>query len=497
MVVKLLRELLDSVPQCSVTGNDLCEVTSIVTDSRKAVDGSLFVCVPGERLDGHDYISDAAARGARCFICGRAVPVPEGVVRVVVPSELKALSRVSAAFFDYPARSLNLIGITGTNGKTTSTYLLESILRTAGVKTALIGTITYRIGETSYPAPFTTPLAHSLHGMLRKMVDSGVETVVLEVSSHALSLSRVDDCRFSVAGFTNLSRDHLDFHTTMDDYFKSKQCLFELLDPSCGRAVINMDDSYGRELAAALGKRFDPITTSAGDGCEPASATLCARGINVGADETSFELTGPFPARPVHLNVRGRFNVANSLIAAGAALAEGIPVDLIIKGLQQLPGIPGRFETFHMDGISVIVDYAHTPAGLENLLVEVRKITGGNIITIFGCGGDRDKTKRPIMGSIAARYSNKVLITNDNPRSEDPASILDEIVQGIEASDENRNRVDIEPDRASAIERAIRSARRGDIVVVAGKGHEDYQIFREKTIHFDDREVVKAVLGLT
>ncbi|MDP7422027.1 MAG: UDP-N-acetylmuramoyl-L-alanyl-D-glutamate--2,6-diaminopimelate ligase [bacterium] len=488
----ILREMLEGVSVLEMVGDISVEVTAVETDSRKAVPGALFVCVEGQRFDGHDFVTEAAAGGARTVICNRSVLVPEGVTRVLVPDTLKALSRVAAMFYGYPARSLSLIGITGTNGKTTTSYLVESILRQAGYRTGLIGTIKYHIGDKELPAPFTTPLAHSLHAIFRQMVDVGVEVVVMEVSSHALSLMRVEDCSFSVAAFTNLSQDHLDFHQNMEDYFISKQRLFDLLDESCGVPVINIDGLYGKRLQARMKNIPRMITVSAGGSKE---ANVKAANVMARQSVTLFELQFLFGSNPVELGLKGRFNVQNALVAAGAALAMGISMDRIVAGLEAVNGVPGRFEALQGGGITVIVDYAHTPAGLENVLVAVREITAGRVISVFGCGGDRDRKKRPLMGAIGARLSDYVILTSDNPRTEDPEEIIEEITCGVNTVDGALKRMYVEPSRAAAIERAITMAHPGDTVVVAGKGHEDYQIFKHETIHFDDREVVLIILG--
>ncbi len=381
-----------------------------------------------------------------------------------------------------PSDVIQVVGVTGTNGKTTTTYLVESILRAAGMKTGLVGTVETRIGAESVASVRTTPESADLQRLLAEMRDADVDAVAMEVSSHAIDLRRVESIRFAVAAFTNLSQDHLDYHHSLEEYWSVKRRLFTELNVH--ERVVNIDDPYGRSMADELGVRW---TVGFSD-----DATVRADGVELSASGTRFRLLVGESALSVELPLAGRFNVDNALVAAGCALALGVRVDTVVEGLRCAPQIPGRLERIECgQPFSVLVDYAHTPDGLSKAIEAVRQVTEGRVITVFGCGGDRDPDKRPLMGAAAGRLSDIVVVTSDNPRSEDPIGIILQVEDGLRECD-----VDLvtEPDRRKAIARAFSMARAGDSVLIAGKGHEDYQIFADRTIHFDDREVAREEL---
>ncbi|MHB0977040.1 MAG: UDP-N-acetylmuramoyl-L-alanyl-D-glutamate--2,6-diaminopimelate ligase [Candidatus Aquicultorales bacterium] len=474
-----LSELIAPLAGTGIGGG--VEITGIAYDSRQVKPGDLFVAIRGHRTDGHRYICQAVERGASAVITEEPVD-GLGLPHVVVSDARAALAVVSGAFYDDPTSRLSLVGITGTNGKTTTSFLVESIFRAAGFSTGLIGTVESHIGTTVEPVVRTTPESSDLQSLFRRMVDAGVGAAVMEVSSHALALNRVDGCDFDVAVFTNLSRDHLDYHPSIEDYFEAKRRLFK---PGA-KAVVNIDDEYGARLASDLGPGALSFSTR-----RPADVT--AEDIRAGVGGASFSLVAGEEARTVDLKLPGAFNVENALAAAGSALALGIPLDTVVAGLEALTGVPGRFESI-LNGreSAVIVDYAHTPDGLERLLTSAREIAGGRLICVFGCGGDRDRTKRGLMGGIAGMLADHTVITSDNPRSEEPMAIISEIEKGIRRV--SGAVYEIIEDRRQAIKRAISMAERGDMVVIAGKGHECGQTFAMKTVPFDDRQVAREIL---
>ena len=439
------------------------EIAAIALDTRAVGPGALFCCVRGGRADGHDLVRDAVAAGAVAVLVDRPVDAP--VPQVRVPDVRAALGPVAAAFWDHPSRSLAVVGVTGTSGKTTTTHLLGSVLDSAGWPTTVVGTLS---------GPRTTPEAPELQQQLAAARDAGQRAVAMEVSSHALVMGRVRGTRFAVAVFTNLSHDHLDFHRDMDDYFEAKAMLFT---PELSQqAIVNLDDPRGRELA-----RRAAIPTEG-------FALADAQDLRVGPTSCSFRWRG----HPVQLRLGGRFNVANALAAATAAAALGLPEAAIARGLSAAPGVPGRFEAVEAgQPFSVIVDYAHKPGALEDALAAARDATdGGRILLVVGAGGDRDPTKRPEMGAVAARLADRVVLTSDNPRDEDPLAIIDAIRSGMPATAS----VVVEPDRARAIAVALGEAVAGDVVVIAGKGHEAVQVAAGETRPFDDRDVARRAL---
>jgi UDP-N-acetylmuramoyl-L-alanyl-D-glutamate--2,6-diaminopimelate ligase len=479
------------------------EVTALCYDSRRVVPGALFVAVAGFSVDGHRFIPDAVDRGAVAVVCGKPVQANVAVVQVSDPRA--ALARLAVRFYFRPAEQMTLVGVTGTSGKTTVTYLLEGILEKAGYRPGVVGTINYRYAGKVFDNPVTTPESADLQHIFRQMVNLGTTHAVMEVSSHALDLSRVDGCRFDLAVFTNLSHDHLDYHKDIEDYWRCKRRLFvEYLKPAdrrqAVRAVVNTDDPKGRLLAEMLG-----------------AAALCsaAKGAgDIAIRQATRDLTGlrgiiRTPQGDIEFNspLVGDFNLDNILSATGAALALGIAPAAIAAGIHASGCVPGRLERIMEGGERfVFVDYSHKPDALDNALGALRKLTRGRLITVFGCGGDRDSSKRPVMGEIAARLSDLTVVTSDNPRSEDPLAIIDQVEAGVRKAGGQRIKIGeiqrsrqgseylVEPDRRSAIRLAIRAARKGDAVLIAGKGHETYQILADRTIHFDDREVAREIL---
>ncbi len=481
--------------------------SSIVThDSRRVTPGGVFVAIIGAQADGNRFAGEAARRGAIAVVSEQPRPadpaVADSVVWMRVLDARQALAKAAALVHGHPSRKLALAGITGTNGKTTTAHLIESIFTAAGKKSAIMGTISYRIGEEQVDADFTTPEASELQDFLRRAVEAGVTHAVMEVSSIALDMHRADELEFAAAAFTNLTQDHLDFHFSMESYFAAKQKLF---DGSIGkrpaRAVINLDDSRGAELKALCG---ETAMTYALD----AKADITTEARNFGLDGLHF--VARTPAGPVRINssLVGRPHAYNILCAIGVGLALGFDCETISRGIQECRGVPGRFERVTANGqnghnvedVTVIVDYAHTPDALGSVLRTVRDAQAnqgacrpkGRVITVFGCGGDRDRSKRPLMGEEAARLSDFVIATSDNPRSEDPLLILNDIRVGLARVGKN---YDMMVDRREAIFRAVLQARPGDVILIAGKGHETYQILPTGTIDFDDREVAREALN--
>jgi len=477
-----LRTLVEGIEAAETRGDLDTEVTGISYDTRRTARGDIFVALRGGKADGHDFIGQAIERGAAAVLHEGRCPAL-GVPSVRVSDSRAALARLAANFHGRPSERLALAGVTGTNGKTTVTYLLKSILEAGGRKTGLIGTISYMMGGEAFPAPFTTPEAPEFQGLLARMLRAGVSHVASEVSSHALAQRRGDCSGFRTAVFTNLTRDHLDFHGDMESYFKAKERLFkELLSPS-GTAVINADDPYGRRLIS--GQRGNVISYSAQD-----EADLFARDITMGPEGLSFGLVLDGGEARVESALTGPFNVQNILAAAGAALALGASAEDVVRGVGEMRQVRGRFEKVDMgQGFLLVIDYAHTEDALRRLLLAARQVTAGRLITVFGCGGDRDRGKRPAMGRAASELSDVVFITSDNPRSEDPIAIIEEIKAGAGGGCE------VVPDRAEAIERAVMAARPSDTVVIAGKGHEDYQEIKGVRRHFSDREAAEAALS--
>jgi UDP-N-acetylmuramoyl-L-alanyl-D-glutamate--2,6-diaminopimelate ligase len=501
-------ELLQSIGEpVRVTGNTDVEIRGLFYDSRAVVPGGLFFALRGTAVDGHAFLARAAAAGAVAVVVEDDTNIPEGVASVTVRDARLAMARMAACFFGNPTAGVPLIGITGTNGKTTTTYLIESMLAKGGIPAAVLGTINYRFGATSFEASHTTPESVELQRILRQLVDLGARGVVMEVSSHSLEQRRVDGCRFDVGVFTNLTRDHLDYHHDMESYLASKLRLFsELLVPDeekpARHAVVNLDDPAGPTIANSSAC---PVISY---GLDPAAA-ISARDVVFSTTGISAILCTPAGEAAFSSRLLGRFNLYNILSAAGAAFALGLSLESIRSGIEDHGVVAGRLERVENNrGITVLVDYAHTGDALENVLKTLSELATDRIITVFGCGGDRDRGKRPIMGEIAARYSDLAIITSDNPRTEQPLAIMHEVRQGVlplglreyslaDLSSEivAKGFLCVES-RREAIRLAVRLASPGDIVLIAGKGHEDYQIIGTEKHHFDDREEAAAALRL-
>ena len=490
---KKIGKLAALVEGAKVIGNADTFITDIVQDSRQATKGAMFVCMAGEHVDGHKFIPDVKAKGAVAIITEREMKPQEGLAVLKVPNLDEALQIIVPYFFDIPSQRLRMIGITGTNGKTTTSFLLRSILRHAGHKVGLIGTIQTLIEEKQLPSQNTTPNIVDLQRLLARMVEEGIEYVVMEVSSHALAQNRVAGCEFDTAVFTNFTQDHLDYHKTMENYLEAKAKLFDSLGGPGIKpdktAVVNLDDEKAQYILER--SKCDHITYALGD----ESADIRAVDIKLGPLGSTFTIQGGFGRLQVRTHIAGLFNIYNVLSATSAAAAEKVPYSVIGEAVSEFRGVPGRFETVDAGQLfNVVVDYAHTPDGLENILHTARDITENRIITVFGCGGDRDRTKRPIMGRIAAQLSDIVITTSDNPRTEDPEAILSEIEAGVAEVIGKKTHEKV-TDRREAIYLAISLAQAGDTVIIAGKGHEDYQIVGTEKHHFDDREVAREALG--
>ncbi|HEY3426221.1 MAG TPA: UDP-N-acetylmuramoyl-L-alanyl-D-glutamate--2,6-diaminopimelate ligase [Negativicutes bacterium] len=492
-MAKKLTELLALLPEATIYGDTEQSIAALSYDSRKVEPGSLFVCLVGARVDGHDYIEQAKQAGAVAILVEKDVESRADLVIIKVANTRVAMQVVAPWFWEYPSRKLRLIGITGTNGKTTTTYLLGAILKQAGFKVGIIGTIQTLIGDRSLPVHNTTPDVIDLQEILAQMVSSGMEYVVMEVSSHALALGRVAGCEFDIGVFTNMTRDHLDFHLTFENYLAAKCRLFQMISASGAHksrkaAIINGDDPAAVSIIEAVNCKTIIY------GMKQA-AELTARQVDIQATGAKLTIAGAFGTMQLALKITGLFNVYNVLAATGAALAEGIGTNVIREALENFQSVPGRFELVDAgQAFAVIVDYAHTPDGLENILKTARQIAKQRIIVVFGCGGDRDRTKRPIMGKLAVEYADVVIATSDNPRSEDPEAILSEIEAGIRPSLTSQKTYRKISDRREAIRAALQMAERDDVVIVAGKGHENYQILKDKTIVFDDKEVVCDII---
>lgn len=468
-------------------------IGNIQYDSRKVEHNDLFVAIRGTAIDGNRFVADAINRGATVVVTDDDTAVPDtllmhaGVLKVLVHDARKALAILAANFYGHPSRRLTLVGVTGTNGKTTTTHLVKSILEADGKMTGLIGTIEYKIGDMTVPATHTTPESLELNHLLAGMVEKGCSAAVMEVSSHSLAMNRVHGLEFKVGVFTNLTQDHLDFHGSMDEYFRAKKILFNDLSSSAW-AVVNVDDSYGTRIVEGIAAR----SLRFGSGPQ---AEITARDVTMTVEGTRLNVASASGTQPVSTSLTGRFNVSNVLAAYATGSVLGIPAATIAAGIAKLKSVRGRFEQIvSPKGWTAVVDYAHTPDALENCLRTIHDLLPsggtGRIITVFGCGGNRDRGKRPTMGRIATQMSDITIVTSDNPRKEDPDSIIEEVMKGI-APDRAVSR---EVDRRKAIAHALRIAGPGDVVLIAGKGHEDYQVIGETRFHFDDREEVEAFI---
>jgi UDP-N-acetylmuramoyl-L-alanyl-D-glutamate--2,6-diaminopimelate ligase len=479
-----LKELAQGLG-ASVHGDDQVQPRFATHDSRRAGPGALFVAIRGGSRDGNDFVQAALRKGA-VAVASEAPPQP-GIPWIQVGNAREALALVSAELLGRPAERLTLAGVTGTNGKTTTSYLIDAALRARGDRVGLVGTVEYRVGSRIIEAARTTPESSDLQELLREMVEAGCTEAVLEVSSHALALKRVFGLRFHVAVFTNLTRDHLDFHGDMEAYFAAKRVLFDTLLREDGHAVLNLEDPRSETLAKVSRGKVIGYSTQGPADFEAHKITLSLAG-------TRFELKGPQGTFPVRTPLLGRFNVQNILAAVAAAHAMGVEPRTALEGIGAVKGVPGRLERVDAgQDFSVIVDYAHTDDALRKLLETIRDLCPERIITVFGCGGDRDKTKRPLMGAMAARLSDLAIVTSDNPRSEPPEDIVEDILRGMPKG--RGAPVEVIPDRKEAILRALERARKGDAVVIAGKGHEPTQVIRDRVLPFDDRRVARELLG--
>lgn len=497
--VKYLQDLLRVTETVRVEGPADREVTDVTADSRDVKAGSLFFCLCGAHVDGHAFAASAAEKGAAVIVAEKAVAVPEGTTVVYVKDTRKAMEDMTPFFFDYPARRMRMLAVTGTNGKTTTTHICAHILQQAGYKTGVIGTIHMLIGDREYPTHNTTPDVVDLEKMLYQMAQEGVTHVCMEVSSHALVMGRVEGVEFDNASFTNLTEDHLDYHKTMDNYAAAKALLFakvsEAGQTKSGKSAhINADAPYADVMENAVSDRaLCPVTSFSID----RPSDLQASHIRFNANSSEFTVRWKGTDYEVYTHLVGRFNVYNVLTAMSACLGEGVSMEVILDALKTFRAVPGRFELIDEgQPFTVVVDYAHTPDGLENILKTAEELRRNRIIAVFGCGGDRDRMKRPIMGRIGASYADIVIVTSDNPRTEDPDAIVAEVAAGVKeiAGEKEGFHYEILVNRRDAIRRAIALAEPGDIVMIAGKGHENYQILKDRTIHFDDREEARAAL---
>ncbi len=474
-----LYELLENN---AVTSIGDTEITSITDDTRKVTEGSLFVCVKGGSFDGHSAAAEMLEKGAAAVVCERDLGL--GDRQIITKNSRELYGKICAAWFGHPERRMTMIGVTGTNGKTTITNIIKYILMANGFKTGLIGTICNEIGDEVLHTENTTPMAYEFMALLAKMADAGCKYVVMEVSSFALVQYRIGTSHFKTAVFTNLTQDHLDYHKDMEDYFAAKKMLFDV----CDTALLNIDDSYGRRLCDEV--NCNKLTFSINE-----NADFCGRDISVKSTGNTFTFNCSGEEYHVSSRIPGMFNVSNLTAAIAVCRLENIPMENILKAVEEYNGVKGRCEIIPTNrDFSVICDYAHTPDAVENILRSVKEYTEGRLICLFGCGGNRDATKRPKMAAAAAKYADRLIITSDNPRNENPEAIIEDILKGIENSEIP---YDVVADRRDAIYYGLKIAEKGDIIVLAGKGHEDYQVLANmERIHFDEREVVADGLKL-
>ena len=455
------------------------EVLDVTQDSRLVKEGSLFVCIKGASFDGHNAAQEMLEKGAAAVVVERDLGLEN---QIVVSDTRSVYSPICANFFGNPADKLKLIGLTGTNGKTTTTFLIKQILENTGKKVGLIGTVQNMVGDEIYPAKYTTPDPYELQKLFRLMADAGCEYCVMEVTSQALAQGRVNGLRFLIGAFTNLTQDHLDYHKTWENYFNAKRMLFE----NCDIAVTNADDENGLKIVEGLPCKVVTYAVNTN------SADYCAKNVKFKSDGVEYELVADFIGR-ASCPIPGRFSVYNSLCASTIALALGIDYKSVLSAISKSNGVKGRIEVVPTNtDYTVIIDYAHSPDGLENIISSLREIAKNRVVTLFGCGGDRDRTKRPKMGRIAAELSDFCVVTSDNPRSEDPSAIIEDILEGMKGVSTPYTVVE---NRKEAIRWALEHAEKDDIILLAGKGHETYQILPTGTIHFDEREAVAEILG--
>ncbi len=477
-----LKDLVSGVSYQCICGDLEQDVDHVIYDSRIKTKCGLFIAIEGFKTDGHQFIEAAIENGAKTLVVQKDIICKrQGITIIKVENTRSTMAIIANNMFNHPSKKLNLVGVTGTNGKTSIVYLLGQILESYNRSIGIIGTIENRIGNMVLKAERTTPESIDLQAIFNKMIEHEVSYALMEVSSHALELNRVDGCDFKIGIFTNLTQDHLDFHQTMEKYAKAKSKLFKL----CDIGIINCDSEYVDIISRGA---KCPIITYGIDH----DADFRASNVIITAAGVEYTLVCPEGQYKVKVPIPGKFTVYNTLAVIISALRLDIPVEYIINALTKVKGVPGRVQSFTSPkGFSVLVDYAHTPDGLENVLMTIKQFVQRDVITVFGCGGDRDKTKRPIMGEIAARYSDRVIITSDNPRTECPSQIIDEIETGLKGLDVAYVKIE---DRKEAIMLALREAKEGDVILIAGKGHENYQILKDRIIHFDDCEVVSEYI---
>ena len=478
----VLKDLIKGLNVLSINGSDNMEITGIAYDSRKVRKGYLFVCIDGTTADGHDFIPQAIENGAAAVVVQKDVKLPEEISIVRTPDTRYALAHISDAFYGHPSGRFKLVGVTGTKGKTTTTFMVKAILESAGKKAGLAGTLGSRIGDRMLYTERTTPESHDLQSLFSEMVDEGVDSVVMEVSSQGLALHRVSCCDYEIGVFTNLTKDHIGpkEHASMEDYLEAKTRLFRM----CKKGLVNNDSEYTDEIM----KKAECVLLTFGI---DKKSDIMAADIVKHPQSVEFKVVTPWFSDRMKVNIPGKFSVYNALTAIGVCGMLGISSEAIKAGLEKVQ-VPGRAELVNTGrDFSVMIDYAHTPDSLENILSTVKDYAPGRVVSVFGCGGDRDKTKRPMMGEISGRIANFTIITSDNPRTEDPEAIVNDIEEGIRKSGGSYIRI---VDRREAIKYALNNALAGDVIVLAGKGHETYQTFKDKTIHFDEREVVAEIL---
>lgn len=472
-----LSELLVNINTHS-TYKDV-EISDVTDKSNEISEGCVFVCIKGARFDGHSVAAEAVNKGAAAVVVERDMGVEN---QILVENTRDAYSRICSAFYGNPANELKLIGVTGTNGKTTTTFLIKNVFDFLGIKTGLIGTVKNITGDREYVSSLTTPDSKDLQALYREMVDSGCEYCIMEVSSQALSQGRVDGCHFDIALFTNLTQDHLDYHGTFENYAKAKRKLFEISDT----AIINIDDEYALKMVEGL--PCEVLTFAV----EKEGSDFSAKNVKCFADSVQYELLTPDNIGRINIKIPGHFTVYNSMGAAACAIKAGADFNKVLEAVSGSKGVPGRVEVVPVNtNYTVLIDYAHSPDGLENVISSIRETTQGRIITVFGCGGDRDKTKRPKMGKIVGDLSDVAVVTSDNPRSEDPALIIEDILAGMT---ECKAKIQTLESRTDAIKYAMSIAKAGDVVLLAGKGHETYQILNTGKIHYDEREIIADIL---
>jgi len=481
-----LKDVLRDIPVLAGAAPGTEEITGIAYNSKSVKPGFLFAALRGAAQNGMDFVAEAEVNGAAAVLSAWPKPPSSGAAWVQVADAREALALAAANFYGHPSARMKVVGVTGTKGKTTTTYLIEAILRASGAAAGVIGTIEYRRPGWRVPAPRTTPEAPDLQALLRDMLDAGVTHCVMEVSSHALEQKRVWGVSYDVAVFTNLSGEHLDYHPSMESYFEAKKKLFTL-NHKKRAAVVNLDDPWGEKLVAEL-----PMKTVT-FGLAPAAIVRAVKPV-LSPEGIEVQITYPGGTMKLRSSLVGRHNLSNLLAATAAALALNVAPSDIVKGAAALAGVPGRFERVpNSRGLHVVVDYAHTDNALEHVLMTAREFKPRRVIVVFGAGGDRDRAKRERMGRVAARLADWTVLTSDNPRSEDPMAIIAAIEAGFVK--ESVRTYEIEPDRGKAIARALATANKGDVVIIAGKGHEDYQIFKDRTVHFSDIEAAKEILG--